>query len=92
MSFGFWDVGVKNDVTADSVHHTPISAISQGRSAKGGSGVRILVVPLWTLRFSGGGEIGASEARLEDMVMKRRRVRTRRIDVEINEDVADLIG
>ena len=34
--------------------------------------MRILVVPLWSLRFSGGGEMGASEARLEDMVVNER--------------------
>lgn len=52
---------------------------------------RVLVVPLWTLRFSGGGEIGASEARLEDMVVKERRFRTDRLCVEDNAGVAALI-
>ncbi|MBE3048081.1 hypothetical protein IMZ48_37355 [Candidatus Bathyarchaeota archaeon] len=45
------------------------------RAGRGG----ILVVPLWTLRFSGGGEMGASEARLEDIVVNWRRVRTERV-------------
>ena len=32
----------------------------------------VLVVPLWSLRFKGGGEIEASEALLDDIVMKKR--------------------
>lgn len=49
------------------------------------------MVPLWTLRFSGGGEMGASGARLEDMVVKERRSRTGRLSVEGKAGAAALI-
>ena len=49
-------------------------------------------MPLWTFRFSGGGEIGASGPRLEDMVAKARRVGTDALVIDNSGYAAALIA